>query len=203
MGITAGLQTLSDDNIRRVLADPPLIWAALAPDDPEAVGLARAERAPRRGFFARLFGGPAPAPEPVDERPLQTVDGELADCDLDKSWHGIHYLLTGSAEGGAPPLDFLLDGGVAVEGGGEYGARVFTAAQTAAIAAALAPIDEATLRRRFDPVAMTKQRVYPSIWDRAPEDDDSLGYCIDYFAQLKAFVAEAARRGFGLVVSMS
>jgi hypothetical protein len=203
MGITAGLQTLSDTNLRRVLADPPLMWAVMAPGDPQALAEARARAVPRRGLFARLFGGPAPAPRPVDETPLQFADGELADCDLDKAWHGIHYLLTGRADGGAPPLDFLLDGGQAVEGGGEYGARVFTAAQTAEIAAALAPVDEATLRARFNPVEMTRLGIYPSIWDRAPGEDDVLGYCIDYYGLLKNFVQDAAARGFGLVVSLA
>lgn len=203
MGITAGLQTLSDANLRRVLADPPLLWAVMAPEDPDMLAEARARAAPRRGLLGWLLGRPAPAPAPVDETPLQFVDGELADCDLDKAWHGIHYLLTGRAEGGAPPLDFLLDGGVAVEGGGEYGARLFTAAQTAEIAAALAPIDEAALRARFDPDAMTRQKVYPAIWDRDPGEDDALGYCIDYFVELRKFVADAAARGFGLVVSLS
>ena len=47
------------------------------------------------------------------------VDGsynspEAGFVDLDKAWHCLHYLLTGSAVGGEPPLDFLLQGGTAV-----------------------------------------------------------------------------------------
>jgi hypothetical protein len=30
---------------------------------------------------------------------------------LEKSWHGLHYLLTGSARGGKEPLCFLDQGG--------------------------------------------------------------------------------------------
>lgn len=30
---------------------------------------------------------------------------------MDKAWHGIHYLLTGTAWEGDPPLNFLVTGG--------------------------------------------------------------------------------------------
>ncbi len=123
--------------------------------------------------------------------------------DIDKAWHGIHYLLTGRADAGAAPLDFLVAGGETVDEAGEYGARLFTAAQTAAIAAALAPIDEATMRARFDPADMKKLKIYPAIWDRDPAEDDALGYCLEYFSELKRFVDDATASGFGLVVSMS
>ena len=35
----------------------------------------------------------------------------FADFDIDKAWHGIHYLLTGTAWEGAAPLNFLVAGG--------------------------------------------------------------------------------------------
>src|ERR1700722_3238791 len=34
-----------------------------------------------------------------------------ADLDVDKAWHGLHFLLTGTAWEGAPPLDFIVKGG--------------------------------------------------------------------------------------------
>jgi len=43
-------------------------------------------------------------------------DGEPPNyVDVDKAWHGIHYLLTGQAEGGPRPLS------LAVLGGGDFG----------------------------------------------------------------------------------
>jgi hypothetical protein len=53
MGMCLAMCTLSDENIRRVLADPPLIWKVIAPDDPEACAEARKQRG---GPFAKLFG---------------------------------------------------------------------------------------------------------------------------------------------------
>ena len=41
MSMILGLVTLGDTNISRVLADPPLIWKVIAPDDPEIYAQAR------------------------------------------------------------------------------------------------------------------------------------------------------------------
>lgn len=37
-----------------------------------------------------------------------------ADTRLHKAWHGIHFVLTGSAWGGEPPLNFLVSGGASI-----------------------------------------------------------------------------------------
>ena len=193
------MNTLGDDNIRRVLADPPLIWSVVAPDEPGRVGR---ERKRPRGLLARLFGR---KPAPADPFPLWLPDGEGKRMDLDKAWHGIHYLLTGTSFKGGFPLNFLVLGGEQlghVEVG--YGpARVFTSAQVREIAAALAPIDETSLRDRFNPDEMMKLAIYPAIWDRDPADDDTFAYCAEFYSEMKAFVADAAERGVGLVVSVT
>ena len=199
MGMILVVTTLRDENIARVLADPPLIWSVLAPDDPERVTRARASS---RGLFARLFGR---SKAPIEHVPLEFADGEVQETDLDKAWHGIHYLLTGSNWKGELPLGFLLCGGETVgkiDPG--YGpARVLTSVQVRAVARALEPVDEAYLRARFNPVEMMKLGIYPAIWDRDPADDDTFDYCAHFFASLKTFVTDAAQRGVGIVVSLS
>jgi hypothetical protein len=70
--------TLADENIERILDNPSLVLRVVAPDDAE-----------------------------TGEDDLTLSEQELITCDLDKSWHGIHYLLTGSAWEGSPPLNFL------------------------------------------------------------------------------------------------
>lgn len=72
-----------------------------------------------------------------------------------------------------------------------------------AVAAALRGIDEAFLRSRFDPAAMKRLDIYPNIWDRDPAEDDTFGYCAEYFASLQAFVTRTAERGSGLVIRLS
>lgn len=122
--------------------------------------------------------------------------------DIDKAWHGLHFLLTGDAWDGEPPLNFIVGGGAPI-GDVDVGygpARGFAPDEVRAIAAALAPITEATLRARFDPGAMMDEDIYPTIWDRPAEEDDTLGYLVDYFSPLKAFVTETAEQGLALIV---
>ena len=124
--------------------------------------------------------------------------------DLDKTWHALHFLLTGEPWGGAPPLNFLVSGTEVGDIDVGYGpARSFTAEETREIAAALAPITEATLRARFDPAAMMAAEIYPAIWDRDPAQDDTLGYVLERFGPLKQFVTSAAEHGEGLLVYLS
>lgn len=51
-----------------------------------------------------LFARPEAIEELLDEPSSEEVD-------IDKAWHGLHYLLTGTAWEGAPPLNFLAAGG--------------------------------------------------------------------------------------------
>jgi hypothetical protein len=202
-----GVRQLSDATIQRLLDDPPLVWLVLAPDDPEMYRRVREEvDGPKKpGLVARLFGrGPEPPPPPKVIEPLTLGEGEGKDTYLDKAWHGIHFLLTGSADGGNAPLDFLVDGGEPV-GDIETGlgpSRVFTARETREIAAALAAISDDDLRKRFKPDAMDAADIYPNlVWVR--DGDNALEYVMEYFEALRAAVVEAAGAHRGLMVTLS
>lgn len=197
MGMALGFYTLSDENIARLLADPPLVWKVVAPDDPEPYEQARRASG---GFFSRLLGRDKAGP-PGE---LRLARGEVDEGDVDKAWHGLHFMLTGSAWEGEEPLCFLVKGGTPV-GDVEVGygpARALSAAEVRSLDAALRPIDEEWLRRRFDPERMMKLDIYPSIWDRDPAEDDTFGYCVENFHGLKAFVAKAASQGKGMVLCL-
>ena len=129
----------------------------------------------------------------------------FVELDLDEAWHGIHFLLTGTAVEGQAPLDFLERGGREV---GEvdlgYGpARCFDSAQVRAIAQALAPIGAEQLRARFDPDRMRMLEIYPDIWDGQQGEKDPLGYVLSYYAELKAFLARVAALSHGMVLVLS
>src|SRR5687767_14577361 len=112
MSMIVAMVTLGDANIARVLQDPPLIWRVIAPDDPEPYESAR-RLASKPSFLGRIFGrSSATGPKPgASAESFALGAGEGLVTDLDKAWHGIHYLLTGTAAEGGKPLDFLVSGG--------------------------------------------------------------------------------------------
>jgi hypothetical protein len=186
------LQQASDDTLRKLQERPELIILFLT---------GQPTWAPRpRGLVARLFLGPTPPPP----KPVEEVRFEKSDevCDLDKAWHGLHFLFTGSDWEGDPPASFLLNWGDTV-GDVDVGygpARTLTSEQVREIAAYLADTAEAQLRSRFDQQRMIDLAIYPDIWNRDLDDDDTLGYLMHYYAALQKYVAETADRGWGLVV---
>ena len=123
---------------------------------------------------------------------------------LEKTWHGLQFLLTGTAWGGAPPLNFIV-GGEAIEGVDMgYGpAKAFRSSQVKELSVALEQLSADDLRRRFDVRTMMSLEIYPTIWDRDPKDDDTLGWLLSSFEELKSFVGNAAQGGHGLVTYMS
>lgn len=121
---------------------------------------------------------------------------------LEKAWHGLHYLLTGSGEETAGPLAFLLGGGQEIEelDGGYGPPRFFDRDAVSQINAALNSLTEERLWSRYDPQAMTEHSVYPQIWDE-PEADLRDEY-LTYYRELQQFMASAARAGKGVLVTL-
>ena len=207
MSMILGMVTLGDANIARLLADPPLVWRVIAPDDPGAYESAR-RTAPKASFLGRIFGrSPASggSERSASAEAFALAEGEGVSADLDKAWQGIHYLLTGTAWEGREPLNFLLAGGRPV---GDidvgYGpARVLSAAETRAAHQALTQVGDDELRRRFDPDEMMSKEIYPEIWDRPPEEDDTIEYLMEYVGILRGFLAQAVEKRQGLVVCLN
>jgi hypothetical protein len=136
---------------------------------------------------------------------LELLDEEQDEIDLDKAWHGIHYLLTGSAWEGAEPLCYLVSGGETI-GDVDVGygpARALTSKQVVDFDAALSTITADELRRRFNPQAMSKAEIYPDIWERDPQEDDALAYLIEYFEDLKSFVEKTRAAGKGMIIYLT
>lgn len=119
---------------------------------------------------------------------------------LEKSWHGLHYLLTGEVWEGTGPLGFLLSGGEVLGDDEESGVRWFTPDETAKINAALANVTDDELWSRFDADAMESQEIYPGIWDE--DESDLKEEYLSYFNELKKVVQSAASAGQGLMVSI-
>ena len=126
--------------------------------------------------------------------------GPFADLHIDKAWHGIHFLLTGSAWEGDPPLDFICQGGAKVgeEDVGYGAARAFCPEEVAAIASAITVVSREELESRFDPNALSREDVYPAIWES--EGLAAFEYLGEYFEMLVKFLTDAAKAGEALLV---
>lgn len=139
-----------------------------------------------------------------DEEDFGDAEGAtFLELDIGETWHGLQYLMTGTAWEGEPPLDFLVRGGEDVGNipSEEGTARVFTAEDVKALSAALNGLAEDALRERFDPEQMQEQDIYPGTWDEPTEDDvDAEAELLSYFAELRKFVAAVAKRGHALLV---
>ncbi|WP_442484139.1 YfbM family protein [Aeoliella sp. SH292] len=127
---------------------------------------------------------------------------EADQLDVDKAWHAIHFLLTGSAWEGDFPEGFIVSCGQVVgdEDLGYGPARSFSPSETAAIADLLASISDDDLQSRGDLASLNATGIYPEIWDEQYEDDEPWEYVQAYFQTLRAFVVEAKERGLGLLV---
>ena len=121
---------------------------------------------------------------------------------LEKAWHGLHFLLTGSAWEADGVLSFLVSGGEPlsdVDLG--YGpARFFQPDAIQQMDAALSGIADDELWSRFDPARMEAEGIYPVIWDE-PEQDLRDEY-LAYFHGLKAFVRQASEKGNAVIVNI-
>ncbi|MEK8034849.1 YfbM family protein [Ideonella sp. DXS29W] len=137
------------------------------------------------------------APEEV-ERYL-VPDNGMAEpphsTDVDKAWHGIHYLLTGTAWEGREPFCWAVMAQPKI--GPDLGmgpARYLTAEQVVRLTAALDSLTVDDLSARYDPQAMEALRIYPdAIWRR--DGEEALQYLLDHFTHLLDFYRDAAARG--------
>lgn len=204
MGMVLGLNTLRDVNIDKLLSDPPLIWKVLAPDEPEFYEHERKSKT-TPGFFTKLFKKNKNIEHARNSNlSIELAENEGADTDLDKAWHGIHYLLTGSVWEGDEPLNFLIAGGETI---GEidvgYGpARCIKSDHVRTINEILSRISIEDFKLRFEPDKMMANEIYPEIWDRKDEDGN-LDYLIEYYEGLKHFISNAARNKMGIIISIS
>ncbi len=190
MSMICLLRPAPDADITHLLAHSAHIHTYLHGEEPAP---------PPPGFFARLFGKkPAPPPAPAL---LPPPDSE--EIDLDKAWHGIHYLLVGDVGTTEPPLDFLLSGTEIGEEDLAYGfAHAFRATEVRAIYAAVKPLTPEVLRPRYNPRDMMEQGIYPEIWEGA-DDDEQFDYLMENYACLRDFLAQCIQQQRGMIIYLS
>src|SRR5262249_16382960 len=119
---------------------------------------------------------------------------------LEKSWHGLHFTLTGTAWEGSAPLDFIAVGGETVgnEDVGYGPARVLRAAQVKELDTAFSAITPDEFDRKFDLKALSDAEIYRTIWDEPRED--LLSEYGGYFEELRELVKRAAQNNDALII---
>jgi hypothetical protein len=138
---------------------------------------------------------------PPGDRPTQAAsDAEPADAreeglSLDKSWHALHYLLTGHAEEAPPPLGNAILGGTELGEDMGYGpARFLTPEEVRATSNALNKLSADDLAGRCDLPTMIAAEIY------ACREEGDLGLAQEYFSELVRYYADAATRGNAMLL---
>ena len=157
-------------------------------------------RPPARPWWQRLLIGS----ERV-ERPIPEVGPDKRYC-LEKEWHGVHFLLSGTADEAPFPQGFLVSGGQELShtDSGYGDARYFGPEQVGEIANFLDPISVDDLSARYDPVAMAEAQIYQA---PDPEDETDVRQTITMFLQtygpMKGFIMTTAGLNAGMLIQLS
>ena len=125
---------------------------------------------------------------------------QFARVNIDKAWHGIHYLLTGKSFGGQPPFAAVVYGGKALIDTLYEDLRYLTPEEVADISKALTSLPSTELKRRYNPVAMEEADIYPHIWER--DGEGAIGFLIDNYEVLVNFYREAAEEGDAMLITI-
>lgn len=119
----------------------------------------------------------------------------IESLDLDKTWHGLYYLLSGSAEPGDGIASFLLSG-QEVEDVGDAEVYLHSPEEVLQFSQLLQATPASVLQERYAPAQMKALEVYPDLtWDQ-----DDLKYLLEYYDELCPFVQRHAEAGNELLV---
>ncbi len=144
---------------------------------------------------------PGASPHENQQRVLQPLreTGAFAEerdvLNLQKSWHTLHYLLTGSALPVESPVGRAILGGQELGPDLGYGpGRILTPDQVREIAGSLKQVAKEDLARRFDLPSMMAAEIY------ACRDSGDLELAQEYLPQLQLFYMEAAADGRAMLL---
>lgn len=124
--------------------------------------------------------------------------------DIDKSWDGIIFLLTGQSLANAQHnLVRVLFSGQIIDEEQDLGygpAHYLTAEQVVELNNEISIITIADLKEKFNPQKMIELEVYPTIWD---EGDDAFDYVVDGFLTVQNVFANATKNGEAIITFLN
>ena len=207
MGMTGGLVRASEADIQQLRADRSRLLQFIE-GDVWAPPLRRVQPKGILGWLLRL------TPITIEEVDPDAVPPEGArldlpesHLDLDKAWHPLHFLLTGTAWEGDEPGCYLVRGGEELVEDEELGyssIRVLSSEQIRRFNEFLSSLSHDTLRERFDSQRMIALKIYPRPRGRpAPSSSDELPPLVAAFDALRAFAAETAKQSACAIVYLT
>ena len=195
----------SEYELRAAESNYEAMLARYSPQDRELMETRRAQMTPEQrerleASFAESARAARSAAETMHARGKTQpgdVDGLGELVRVDKAWHGLHFLLTGSAKSTKGDLGQAILGGTEVGPDLGYGpARWLDVTQVQRIAQALVAFTPNDARTRYDPGALEKAQVYPGDWG----DPENLGWLLDALESVRSFYTGVAARGNAVVL---
>lgn len=163
---------------------------------PEAKAQIEAARVQFQAMMA-AFGRPA------RKKPSLVVPERLR-FSLEKDWHVLHYALNGTHEGGSSRLADAILGGKVIPDHDQvmgYGPlRCLAPQEVKSVSEALANVDPQSLLSKLDRKDAEAKQIYLA---HTLDDLDDWSYLPDLFKDFRAFYADAAQRGNGMLLSIT
>ncbi len=125
--------------------------------------------------------------------------------DIDKSWEGILFLLTGqNSENLDHPLSKVLFSGQIIDEDQDLGygpGHYLRPDQVKKLYSDIAMLSTADLQGRYDPAKMDALNIYPTGW--MENGDDLLDYLLEYFENVKEVYSTASANNEALITFLS
>jgi hypothetical protein len=134
----------------------------------------------------------------------ESDDGSLED--IDKSWEGLLFILTGQnlegMENQEHSLSKVFFSGQVIDNEQDLGygpGHYLTAEQVKHVNAEIAGISSADIKAKFDAKRMTELEVYPNIWD----EEEAVNYLAEYFTTVQDVYATASKNNEAVITFLN
>ena len=195
MGMVACFVSLKDDTFEKLESLRDADWYI---EDGSLVVL-QAQAAEKPNILGRSSGAPAL----LGGFDLDADSGEGHEDDVDKSWHVLHYCLTGDLGGGTHPLGFITYGGKNLPTDWGYGPpRVFSSDDATKIRSVLSQVSYDDLKTQWAKVGKDHEALY--LGDMIVEEgDEGFEYITQNFDRLQVFLKFCVDRQLGFMTFIS